>query len=100
MNPERRARLRALTGVVVGRSAMEGLVWHSMAYDPDNDLDGLTGPDANTRCEAPRHGFGTVKPPARWLELLWYPNGNKTVARAWKTCEECHVAMAATAAEG
>lgn len=78
----------------VGATALEGLVWHSLVYTPHNTLDGLTGQDRNIWCEAPRHTFGDHKPQASWLELMWYPQGDKTVARAWKTCEECHVGMA------
>jgi hypothetical protein len=80
--------------VTANTTDLEGLVWMSLVYQPGNDLDGLTGPDQNTRCETPRHKFGEFKPPAEWLELLWYPHGDRTVARAWKTCEACHVAMA------
>lgn len=79
-------------------AALEGLVWHSLAYDPYDSVAEFAGPDQNTRCEAPRHRFGDYKPMAAWVELLWYPKTTKTVARSWKTCEECHVAMA-TAAE-
>jgi hypothetical protein len=78
-------------------SQMEGLIWHSLVYVPGNDLDGLSGPDQNTRCETPRHPFGEPKPPAGWVELLWYPGGDRTVARCWKTCEDCHIGMASTA---
>lgn len=78
-------------------SQIDGLIWLSLIYVPGNDLDGLAGPDQNTRCETPRHPFGEPKPPARWVELLWYPDGDRTVARCWKTCEDCHVAMADTA---
>lgn len=78
---------------------LNGVVWHSLVYNSGDDLGGLAGPDTNTRCETPRHKFGEFKPPAEWLELLWYPHGDKTVARAWKTCEACHVAMAQRAEE-
>lgn len=78
-------------------TTMEGLVWHSLVYQPANELDGLTGPDTNTRCESPAHKFGEFKPPAEWIEMLWYPKGDKTVARCWKTCEQCHVGMAQSA---
>lgn len=76
---------------------LEGLIWHSLVYVPYDPVAGFAGPDTNTRCEAPLHRFGDHKPQAGWLEMLWYPNGDKTVARAWKTCEECHVMMSATA---
>lgn len=69
-----------------------GLEWKSMLYQPDTPIG--AGPDTNVRCESPRHRFGEFKPPAEWLEMMWYP-GEETVARAWKTCEACHVAMAA-----
>jgi hypothetical protein len=75
-------------------SQLDGLVWQSLVYVHDSALDGLAGPDTNTRCETPRHQFGEAKPPAGWVELLWYPKGDKTVVRCWKTCEDCHVDMA------
>lgn len=75
-------------------TTLEGLVWHSLVYQPDGDLGDFAGPDQNNRCESPRHRFGEFKPPAEWVELLWYPTTSKIVARCWKTCEACHVAMA------
>jgi hypothetical protein len=78
-------------------TTLPDLTWTSLAYDPQNQLDGIAGPDTNVRCETPRHRFGEVKPQAAWLEILWYPEGDRSVARAWKTCEDCHVRMANTA---
>jgi hypothetical protein len=78
-------------------TALEGLVWQSLVYNPHDTVGDLAGPDLHNRCETPRHRFGDSKPLAGWLEMLWYPHGDKTVARAWKTCEECHVLMSATA---
>ena len=71
--------------------------WTSLVYKSAAAVDDLTGPDKNTRCESPRHPFGQPKPEAEWVEMLWYPEGDKSVARCWKTCENCHVAMAASA---
>jgi hypothetical protein len=75
---------------------LEGLTWNSFVYQPTHPVDGFTGPDRETRCEAPRHRIGDRRPPAAWLELLWYPE-RLTVARSWKTCDDCHVGMAASA---
>lgn len=75
-------------------TTLEGLVWTSLVYQSTDPVDGLTGPDTNTRCESPRHKFGESKPPAEWVELLWYPTTTQRAARCWKTCEECHVGMA------
>lgn len=76
---------------------VEGLTWNSFAYLSEDEVDGLTGPDQHTRCESPRHKFGEVKPPAAWVEMLWYPKRGFTAARCWKTCEDCHVAMVRSA---
>jgi len=75
------------------------LVWMSLVYQPDDPIDALTGPDKHAACETPRHKLEAFKPPAEWIELLWYPHTTKIVARCWKTCEACHVGMARTAEE-
>lgn len=83
------------TGGNMSVTELEGMVWKSMLYEPDDVID-YAGPDRNLRCESPRHKLGEFRPPAEWLEMWWRPEA-QTVARAWKTCEACHVAMAAVA---
>lgn len=81
-------------------TGIEGLVWLSLVYQSTDPMDGLTGPDANTRCESPRHRFGSARPLAGWIEMLWFPHSDRRVSRCWKTCEDCHVEMAKSAEEG